>query len=312
MMYRVCAVFFLFLAAVFYWRCTKDDGRGIVLAPRQCDGENDEFTTQQKVTIHGYAGSAMEPFITRDVGGSYLFFNSLNDGVDTSLYYATRVSDTEFTSGGKINGVNGTPPHLDAVASMDDYGKFYYITTRDYPASFKNVLAGAFDSGTVTGLSAVNGDFYIETPGWLIMDCEVSPFGDKLYFVNAHFKGGSVPRSSTIGVATWADPDTAFNMDAGSDSIMAKVNKDGCLNYAPAISADGKELFFTRFCFGSGRPSILVAKRNTTVEAFGAPSCIGALKGHFVEAPSLSHDGKRMYYHRRDDGVFAIYMVTRP
>lgn len=235
MMYRVCAVFFLFLAGVFYWRCAKEEGGSVLLAPQQCTAENSEFQNQVPVSITGYSGQAMEPSIARD--GSNLFFNSLNDGVDTSLYYAVRVSDTEFTSGGKITGVNGTAPHLDAVPSMDDDGQFYFISTRSYPASYKNVFTGIFSGGEVNPAPvAVDGDFYIEKPGWLIMDAEVSPGGDDLYYVNAHFNGGSVPRSSRIGVATWSVADSKFYKKTDTDLIMVEVNKDGCLDYAPSIA----------------------------------------------------------------------------
>jgi hypothetical protein len=310
-MYRVCAVFFLFLAGVFYWRCTKEDGGGIVLAPQQCTAQNSEFQNQVPVVINAYSGQAMEPFIARD--GNNLFFNSLNDGVDTSLYYAVRVSDTEFTSGGKITGANGSVPHLDAVPSMDTDGQFYFISTRNYPVSYKNVFTAIFSAGELAPTpAALDGNIYVEKPGWIVMDAEVNPTGDDLYFVNAYFTGGAVPRTARIGVATWSVADSKFFKKADSELIMATVNQDGCLDYAPSISADGKELYFTRFCFGSGKPSILVAKRGTTAEAFGAPACIDALKGYFVEAPSLSYDGKKMYYHRRDEGVFSIYMVTRP
>jgi hypothetical protein len=49
----------------------------------------------ERVTIRGYKGEAMEPFITRD--GRYLFFNNLNDpAVNTNLYYAERVDDLTF------------------------------------------------------------------------------------------------------------------------------------------------------------------------------------------------------------------------
>ena len=309
MMYRVCAVFLLFLAGVFYWRCTREDN-SLVLAPQQCATENSEFQNQVPVVINGYSGHAMEPFIARDE--SYLFFNSLNDGADTSIFYASRVSDTVFTSNGKLNGVNGVPPHLDAVPSMDTDLQFYFISTRSYPASYKNVFTGIFSSGGVTPApAAVDGDFYIDKTGWIIMDGEVSPSGDDLYYVNALFTGSSMPRTAKIGVASWSSTDSSFHRKTNSDLIMSNVNS-GCLDYAPSISQDGKELFFTRYCLGSGNPSILVAKRASTAEAFGAPACIGVLKGYFVEAPSLSYDGKRMYYHRRDNGVFSVYMVSRP
>jgi hypothetical protein len=316
MLYRVCIAFFLFLAVLFYWRCTKAKGEDMVSVPlQQCDGENTEFSNQQKVTITGYAGHAMEPFISRD--GNYLFFNSLNDAVDTSLYYAAADSadGTVFKDYALIGGtVNKPIPHLDAVASMNDDGQFYFISTRDCSSGFKSVFTGIFSGGTVTPnpVPAVNGDFYVRKPGWIVMDAEVSPVGDKLYFVNAHFEDGPAASSASIGVATWSETDTAFNRDAGSDTVMARINKEGCLNYAPSISADGKELFFTRFCFGSNLPTILVAKRATTSEAFDAPACIDVLKGYFVEAPSLTHDGKKMYYHRKDDGQHGIYLVSRP
>src|SRR5580704_4675534 len=53
------------------------------------------FSDPQPVTITGYSGDAMEPFISSD--GQYLFFNTLNDAPATSLEYATRVNSQEFT-----------------------------------------------------------------------------------------------------------------------------------------------------------------------------------------------------------------------
>jgi hypothetical protein len=53
------------------------------------------FTDPQPVTIEGYSGDAMEPFISRD--GRYLLFNTSNNAPDTALQYATRVNDQTFT-----------------------------------------------------------------------------------------------------------------------------------------------------------------------------------------------------------------------
>ncbi len=266
-----------------------------------------EFSNPQKVTLNGYTGHAMEPFITRD--DSALFFNSLNDGQDTSLYYATRVSDIEFTAQGKINGVNGTPPHLDAVASMTTGNRFYWVSTRDYPANFHNLMSGDYAAGTVTGISRVDGDFYIEIPGWIVMDAEVSPDGQNLYYVNAFFTGAPFPALSDIGVATLSGG--SFIKLANTDGIMANVNTCDCLEYAPSISADGLELFFTRLKFSIGRVEILVAKRSSVTEPFGMPERINVQDG-FVEAPSLSGDGKRLYYHYKENETHVIYMMERP
>ena len=77
-----------------------------------------------QVTINGLSFDAMEPFISSD--GNYLFFNNLNDGVNTKLFYATKVNDSTFNYVGELNGTNQTtPPHLDAVADMDTLNNFY-------------------------------------------------------------------------------------------------------------------------------------------------------------------------------------------
>ncbi len=269
---------------------------------------NSEFSSPAKVTITGYSGHAMEPFITRN--GTYLFFNNLNDGVDTCLHYASRVSDTQFTYQGKISGVNGTPPHLDAVASMTQAGgRFYFVSTRDYPASYLNLQTGTFSGGTVSGVAPVGGDFYIQSPGWIVMDAEVSSDGNTLYFVNAHFSGGSMPDASDIGIAAYSAG--SFYRSAASSAVMAAVNTCDCLEYAPSITVDGLELFFTRYSFSQGRADILIAKRSSTTEAFRAPERIDALGG-LVEAPSITADGHTLYYHYLDAGTYTIYKVSRP
>src|ERR1700719_4761516 len=72
------------------------------------------FGNEIPVTITGdTVPDAMEPFISPD--GNTLFFNSLNNGTTTTLYYATKVNDSTFTFAGGLTGANLlTPPHLDA------------------------------------------------------------------------------------------------------------------------------------------------------------------------------------------------------
>ncbi|OHD66057.1 MAG: hypothetical protein A2176_09875 [Spirochaetes bacterium RBG_13_51_14] len=91
---------------------------------------------------------------------------------------------------------------------------------------------------------------------------------------------------------------------------MNAVNTPHSLEYAPSISSDGCELFFTRLNPYTLMSSILVAKRSNTAEPFGNPKRIGVLTG-FVEAPSITADGNTLYYHFRDDGIFTIYKVSR-
>ncbi len=315
MLYRVCFLFFLFLIGVFYWRCASHHDRmggGGKSVSSSCEKgqepvkDNHEFGTPKKVAITGYESHAMEPFITRD--GNYLFFNGLNDGKDTCLYYAARVDDATFAFIGKIERANGNPPHLDAVPSMDQEGRFYFISTRRYDYDRVSLYSGNFLNGAVLDLDVQPGNIYRMTPGWIVMDAEINHDGTTLYFASAHFNGSAFPDKSDIGIARMINGDC--NIMANSSEILKRINTDDRLEYAPSISSDGLELFFTRVNQCTSLPEILVAKRKSLTEPFGMPERIGSLSG-FVEAPSISHDRKSLYYHCRDNGAYALYKVSR-
>jgi Tol biopolymer transport system component len=97
---------------------------------------------------------------------------------------------------------------------------------------------------------------------------------------------------------------------SNSATLLAAVNNTG-LNYAPSISVDGLELFFTRATAGSGAtPAIYRTTRPDTNSAFAAPELVTAAAG-FVEAPSLSADGRLLYFHKLVNGTFVIYYIAR-
>ncbi len=267
-----------------------------------------EFVDESAVTISGYDADAMEPFVTRD--GRYLFFNSLNDGVGTSLYYALRESDTHFVFRGEIAGVNGRPPHLDAVASMDAAHVFYYVSTRDYPAEIRNLRSGRFADGSVTGVVPVDGDFYVRSPaGWLVMDAEIASDGGSLYYVNARFDGRALPVEARIGLARREG--TAFVADRSSDALFAQVNDDGYLVYAPATFAEASELYFTRIRKGSLVSEICVSILPEGAAAYSRPKRM-EVSGSLVEAPTLTNDGTRIYYHKKtSDGRYRVFTMRR-
>jgi hypothetical protein len=266
-----------------------------------------EFMDETEVIIEGYNNDAMEPFISKDE--NFLFFNSLNAGDSTSLYYATKINDTFFNFEGRIGGVNGQFPHLDAVASMDINNVFYFVSTRNYPDVFENYQTGEFDNGVVTELGCVIGDFYIYEPGWLIMDAEINGHGDLLYYVNAKFSGNSLPDEARLGVAE--KKDYMFEKLDDSDDIFRNINNFGCLVYAPCISSSGNELYFTRMIKGTFVTQICVSVRSDTSITFSVPQII-EIEGTSVEAPSLTEDGERLYYHKRlGDNKYHIFMVRR-
>jgi Tol biopolymer transport system component len=263
------------------------------------------FTNPQRVTIVGYGNGdhAMEPFITRD--GRYLFFNNSNDpATNTNLHWAERVDDLTFQYRGEIAGVNSAA--LDGVPSMDTAGNFYFVSTRSYAQSLSTLYRGVYANGTVTGVDLVSGISKVNA-GAVNFDAEISPDGNTLYFVDGQFNGGSVPTAAEILIAT--KQGGTFTRLANAAEIMQQVNSGAGLEYAPAISASGLEIFFTRL--EGTNAAIYTATRSSAMAPFGAPRRIQAITG-FAEGPSLSPDGKSLYYHLNDNGTFAIYRVTRP
>ena len=117
------------------------------------------------VTINGLSFDAMEPFVSPD--GSTLFFNNLNSGGNTKLFYATKINDSTFNYVGELNGTNQLiPPYLDGVADLDSLDNFYWTSTRNYGAELETLFHGNYSNGNVTNIGRVHGDFNKNIPGW--------------------------------------------------------------------------------------------------------------------------------------------------
>jgi Tol biopolymer transport system component len=261
------------------------------------------FSSPIPVTITGYSGDAMEPFISKD--GQYLFFNNRNDpNVDTNLYYASRVDDQTFTLLGPVPGANS--PQLDAVASLDTLGNFYFISTRSYSTSLSTVYSGAFTASGISSVAVVPG-ISPQKSGIVNFDAEVSADGQTLWFDDGDYSTGSLTAASIV----IADRRGAtFVRNANSPTLLATVNSSD-LNYAPSISVDGLELFFTRASIAAGAtPAIYRATRTDTNSAFAAAELVTGASG-FVEAPSLSADGHLLYFHKMVNGTFVIQLLRR-
>jgi len=273
------------------------------------------FGPEIQVTISGLATNSMEPFISPD--GSYLFFNNLNDGINTRLYYAERVNDSTFTFIGELNGTNQeNNPQLNAVASLDTTNNFYWVSLRDYPLEFDNLFHGEYENGNVTNIGRLHGDFYIYNPGWILMDHGISYDGQLLYFNNARFEDCPGPCETRIGVAQ-KENDSTFTMLTNSSEILATVNKPNYKNYAPAITSDELELYYTRFLKGpitaNSIAEICVVVRNSPTDTFSAPEVLFSelIVTDFVEAPTLTTDKQIMYYHKKVNGLHKIMMRYR-
>ena len=275
-----------------------------------------EFGNPQEVQIIGYDGDAMEPFITRD--GQHLLFNSSNEpGVDTDLYYAEKIEDNVFQFMGEIRGANATDI-LDATPSMDREGNFYFVSVRSYLSDYQSLYRGIFRDGTVTDVEAIPGNLSLGTLGWINMDVEVTPDGETLYFASADFSErpeGMPPRSSDIRMAQRKDGQ--FVVTENSDFILQNINTPEGLEYGVSIPGDGLEIFFTRTSLGpcGYQMRICRAVRDSDSETFGRPETIYAVLGGdacaFAEAPSVTSDGRVLYYTARQGSRYRICMVSR-
>ncbi|HEU4716433.1 MAG TPA: T9SS type A sorting domain-containing protein [Bacteroidia bacterium] len=268
------------------------------------------FGNEIPVTITGLTFDAMEPFISPD--GNYLFFNSLNDGITTSLYYAVRVNDSVFTYMGALNGADQTvTPRLDAVASCDSVNNFYWTSTRNWPAQYDNFFHGTFNGSDVVNTGRVHGNFYIYTPGWIVMDAAISTDGSLLWYCNAYFNNCSnMPCKAQLGVAAKLN-DSTFAKLANSDGLLMNVNDTNYDVYAPNISSDGLELYFTRILKNNPtQTTICVSVRNTLNDTFGLPVVVYG-SPLLPEAATLTTDMSRMYYHKKPGSQYQIFLRYR-
>lgn len=296
----------------------------IVLLPLFCTDAFSQlyptFGPEKKVTVTGLTFDAMEPFISPD--DNIIYFNSLNSGGNTNLYYATKVNDTTFNYVGLVGGTfDPAPNHLDAVASIDSSNRFFWTSLRDYPDQIANLRCGTYSDGNVSSISPVFGDFNIDDfnfPfGWLIMDAAINYQGDLLYYCNAKFdfsntSSAGIPCEAKLGVAQKIN-DNTFNKLPDSDAIFANINdQENYLVYAPQITPDGLELYYTRLLKNTVNTEICVSVRTSVTEPFSPPSVIHSNQGFLPEAASPSVDQQKIYYHQKDQsGIFQLYLRYR-
>jgi len=276
------------------------------------------YVNPVEVTINGYTDHAMEPFISPD--GNTLFFNSINDGQNTKIYYATKVNTTTYTFMGELVGANEiNNPQLNAVADLDALNNFYWTSVRGYPADLDNLHFGTFDNGILNNIGRVQGDFYVDQPGWLVMDHGISTDGQILFYNNARFDQVAcpgVPCETFIGMAIKVGNGT-FNKIADSDTILQNINDTTYIYYAPCITQDNLELYYTRFPTGDVTTQtvaeICLATRTTLTESFSVPIVLFSenVVNGIIEAPTLTTDKQVMYYHKNINGVFKIMSRER-
>lgn len=270
------------------------------------------FGNDIPVTINGYTLDAMEPFISPD--GNAIFFNSLNDGNTTSLYYAAKVNDSTFNLAGAVPVVNqSVTPRLDAVASVDTANNFFWVSTRNYPTDMDNLFRIRFLQAGYTNFGRVHGNIYVYNPGWLIMDAAINYYGDKLLYCNAYFNSCNfnLPCKSAMGFAQKTN-DSTFTKFTNSGLLLANINDTtNYIVYAPHLSKNELELYYTRALKNVPQTEICVSVRTSTTVPFGAPSIIVPASSLVPEAPTLTSDQQKLYYHKMQAGKFKLFLRYR-
>lgn len=247
-----------------------------------------------EVTVRGYRGDLMEPFLSPD--GRFLLFNNLNDpSVNTELHWAHRVSDEFFDYGGKLAGANGAG--LEGVPSLDEAGNLYFISPRSYARALSTVHRAQFRDGVATGVERVEG---LPTGARLIFDAEVSRDGRQLVLSEGLLTGGPVPQAADLRSAHLSGPGFAWDQV----DLFRAINRPDTLEYAAALSGDRLHLYFTRL--ENGVPAIFRSRRGQVTDAFEPPERIYGLQT-LVEAPAFSADQAKIYYHARVAAGYRLF-----
>jgi hypothetical protein len=256
----------------------------------------------ERARIASYTGEAMEPFVSRD--GKFLFFNTRNDpGTDTNLHLAEVAFDGHFRYLGILDGT--VSRDLDAVATMSASGRFCFVSPRDYRSTLVSVLCGQFD-GTKIVDAAPEAGLATKRLGRLIFDTELAADGRSMIYAEGTFSGKDTPDEADLYLAKLGA--NGFEPDPNGERILKQLNT-AALEYAPALSADGLTIAFTRLegVWPFLSPALFTAKRKHDRAPFGPPSRISGIDG-FVEGATYAPDGT-LYFHKRVNGRFEIWRM---
>ncbi len=262
--------------------------------------------------------STEEPFVSRD--GRFLFFNTGDRENHKDLHFAEWKSGQWHYRGEMGPDVN-TPSEVEGNPTMDADYNFLYIDSSTQTMARKSHFYPI--TGKLGALREVKGIPEREVKPFKRfqgnMGVEVSADGDTLYFSRATWQ----MRGFSLG--PFEDSDILFSQrregkyvydEAEAKRVMQYINTPD-MEYAASISADGLELFFTRLPLedlkkGKVHSWIMRAVRSNQMETFGMPEIIAAIgSSDFVEGPSVTTDGKELYYHKRVGEKFRLYKVTR-
>lgn len=286
----------------------------------------DGFGPPQRVEVHNLPMgsrqlpiSTEEPYPSRD--GQILFFNTGSKESHKDLHYA-RLIDGRWVYQDEIGGVN-SPDKVQGTPSMDDNGLFYYVDVRaDAMLKFGRLdwqTMSVVDIQEFTAIPKRRGELFRQRIHGN-MDIEAAADGNTVIVSRATWgwDGRQVKyiQASKLLLSRRRGEKFEFDLEE-SDRILQNINTED-LEYGAALSADGKELFFTRLASRdlktlNLRSQIMRATRENGDDPFGPPQMVESIGDKdFVEGPALSADGKTLYYHQKLGKKFRLFRVTRP
>ena len=200
---------------------------------------------------------------------------------------------------------------------MDSSNNFYWTSTRNYPTDLDNLFYGKFNAATVTGIGRVRRSFNKNILGWLVMDHGISYDCQLLYYNNARLDSINCqgPCETELGIAQKMN-DSTFSQLPNSNLILQNINDTNYIYYAPSISSDNLELYYTRYLRDSISIStnfeVCVAVRSSPTATFSVPMVLfSETIVNIIEEPTLTTDKQIMYYHKKVNGIHKIEMRYR-
>ena len=293
------SVFTLLAMLLVLIKCNNDTGTN-------ADTDKSGFKNEQQVTITGYSGKVLRPFISKD--DKYLFFIN-ND----NILYAEKIDDITFKFMGEVSGVKDNS--YDISPALDLHNNFYFVSYRSLDSTHNaTIFSGIFDNGTVTNIHKINGTIISPILRHINLDLSISGSGEILFVTNVMFEEDYVHYTTNIKFALNNKGD--FDIPENMDEILSNINIPDNNESWAEISANGLELFYTQYKNMAGENlKLLYAKREQADLPFSEPIPITApFKNDTVivlQSPTISGDGKRLYYFKMNLHISSIFMISR-
>ncbi len=320
--HKICYIAILFVTLIVISCVPRSEVKPIKALAEQMDYSR--FSPPQKVVVQGlplwHGGTRMsieEPFVSRD--GRFLFFNSNEHENKKDLHYAEFINKNWIYKGETGPNIN-TVKEAEANPSMDLNFNYYYIDSKING----EIRTGKFNprTGQISKISAVKGVpkrkfmfFKKELEG--NMGVEITTDNQTAYFSRATWKIArrKVQRilASDLLLTQKVGDKFVYN-EKKARRILSNINTSD-LEYAASISNDELTLYFTRLsaadlASGNIRSKIMYATRKSKLEPFGMPKVIASIgTKDFVEGPSITGDGKELYYHKQEGKKFRLFKV---